>query len=73
MDRVHNRAQIPTIEVSTNCRACHYWDVGNERNRPHMEKAPCRRNAPAPGRPPLATGWPLTSATDWCGDHKEIE
>lgn len=59
----------------TRCVCCRYWeDTGYDIDGLAIEGL-CRRRAPATelthfSSPPKAR-WPLTDATDWCGEGKE--
>lgn len=39
------------------CGGCRYWQHGQ-----------CRRHAPTPDADWAEAVWPLTEATDWCGE-----
>lgn len=45
------------------CDSCRFW---------HKAESQCRRNAPLPvnGGQDKQTLWPVTAASDWCGEFQ---
>ena len=53
--------------MTRTCATCAHWDTV-----PDAERGLCRRFAPRPvvGQTgSIATDWPVTEDTDWCGEH----
>src|ERR1041385_4127522 len=61
---------MATTEQCSNCR---FWDYPADQVT--STEWPCRRYAPKPGPSGNGTStyWPLTEASDWCGEHEPIE
>jgi hypothetical protein len=59
-----------TTTLTNTCTSCAYWDSNNS------SEGNCRRNSPqtvifeVSSEKKISTVFPITTATDWCGDFK---
>lgn len=54
-------------ETRKQCRTCRWW----WQSKPWHAAAPCHRSSPQRMATNQRASWPITLATDGCGDHSE--
>ena len=55
-------------DEKANCSSCRFWDCAADGVR-----GLCRRRSPRQDDDVGQAVWPLTHATDWCGQHEMKE
>lgn len=60
---------VASVSPEANCGDCRFWLGGTEGDPTH---GLCRRFPPVPCGVGYAsrTGWPETTADEWCGEHR---
>lgn len=54
--------------MDVTCENCSFW----KRRIDKVGRGECRVHPPLPGIEDMAAAWPVTSGSDWCGEHQRV-